>query len=53
LELAALVQWLREERHIGVIKLPERLLVLDALPRSANNKVLKARLRELAVTPRG
>lgn len=53
LELAALVQWLREERHIGVIKLPERLLVLDALPRSANNKVLKNRLRELAVTPKG
>lgn len=48
LELPALAAWLREERHISVIKLPERLLVLQALPRSPNNKVLKAALRTLA-----
>ncbi len=48
LDLPALVAWLRDERHIGVIKLPERLLILETLPRSANNKVLKAELRQQA-----
>lgn len=48
LDLPNLVAWLRDERHVGVIKLPERLLVLESLPRSPNNKVIKAALREQA-----
>ena len=40
--------WLRDVREVGIVKLPERLLVLDALPRSPNNKVLKGDLRERA-----
>ena len=49
--LEMLIQYLRDERHVGSIKLPERLLVLAALPRSPNNKVMKAQLRELANAP--
>ena len=32
------------------MKRPERLLLLPALPRNPNNKVLKARLRVLAAS---
>lgn len=46
--LESLVAYLRDVRHVGAIKLPERLLLLDALPRSPNNKVVKAVLRERA-----
>lgn len=48
LELPALARWLREERQVAATKLPEKLLLLPALPRNPNNKVLKARLRLLA-----
>lgn len=48
LDLPQLVAWLRDECRIGAIKLPERLLLLDALPRSPNNKVVKSALREQA-----
>jgi acyl-CoA synthetase len=48
LELPALARWLREERQVAATKLPEKLLLLQALPRNPNNKVLKARLRVLA-----
>jgi acyl-coenzyme A synthetase/AMP-(fatty) acid ligase len=40
--------WLRDERQVAAMKRPERLLLLPALPRNPNNKVLKARLRVLA-----
>lgn len=50
LTLPELVAWLRDVREVGIVKLPERLLVLDALPRSPNNKVLKGDLRERAAT---
>ena len=48
LELPALARWLRDERHVSATKLPEKLLLLPALPRNPNNKVLKASLRLLA-----
>lgn len=48
LTLEQLVAWLRDVRQVGVVKLPERLLELPALPRSPNNKVVKAQLRALA-----
>jgi acyl-CoA synthetase (AMP-forming)/AMP-acid ligase II len=43
--LPALVRWLRDDRHVAVYKLPERLLLLDALPRNPVGKVLKRELR--------
>ena len=43
--LPALARWLRDERHVAVYKLPERLLLLDALPRNPVGKVLKRELR--------
>jgi acyl-CoA synthetase (AMP-forming)/AMP-acid ligase II len=49
LDLPILVAWLRDDRLVGVVKLPERLLIVETLPRSANNKVLKATLRERAI----
>ncbi len=52
LSLEALVQYLREVRQVAAIKLPERLLLVAALPRSPNNKAIKAALRELAKSPR-
>jgi len=39
------VRWLREQRHVAAYKLPERLLLLDALPRNPVGKVLKRELR--------
>jgi acyl-CoA synthetase (AMP-forming)/AMP-acid ligase II len=48
LSLATLVHYLRYERQVAAMKLPERLLVLPALPRNPNNKVIKATLRDLA-----
>lgn len=50
LTLEQLVAWLRDVRQVGVVKLPERLLELPALPRSPNNKVIKAQLRAMAAT---
>ena len=48
LNLATLVHYLRDERRVAAMKLPERLLLLPALPRNPNNKVIKATLRDLA-----
>lgn len=45
LTLDALVRWLREQRHVAAYKLPERLLLLPALPRNPVGKVLKRELR--------
>lgn len=45
LTLEALVRWLREQRHVAAYKLPERLLLLPALPRNPVGKVLKRELR--------
>jgi acyl-CoA synthetase (AMP-forming)/AMP-acid ligase II len=46
--LDAINAFLREQRHIAVFKLPERLLLLDALPRNPVGKLLKRDLRERA-----
>ena len=46
--LASLVQYLRDERQCAVYKLPEHLLLLQALPRNPVGKVLKRELRTLA-----
>ncbi|MBL8346858.1 MAG: acyl--CoA ligase [Rubrivivax sp.] len=46
--LADLVEYLRDERRLAVYKLPETLLLLDALPRNPVGKVLKRELRDLA-----
>lgn len=48
LDLASLVGWLRTERQVASLKWPERLLLLPALPRNPNNKVIKAHLRRQA-----
>jgi len=48
LELEELVAWLRAERQVASLKWPERLLVMPALPRNPNHKVLKGELRRLA-----
>lgn len=45
LTLEELVGWLRTEKHIASFKLPERLEVLDELPRNPVGKVLKRELR--------
>lgn len=44
--LAALVGYLRDERRMAAYKLPERIEVVDALPRNPVGKVLKRDLRE-------
>lgn len=46
--LEAINAYLREQRHIAVFKLPERLLLLEALPRNPVGKLLKRELREQA-----
>jgi acyl-CoA synthetase (AMP-forming)/AMP-acid ligase II len=46
--LGDLVEYLRDERQLAVYKLPEMLLLLDALPRNPVGKVLKRELRERA-----
>ncbi len=53
LELPGLVDFLRNERKVASYKLPERLLLVDALPRNPVGKVLKRDLRAAVVTPRG
>lgn len=45
LTLEALKGFLRDEQRIAVYKLPERLVLLDALPRNPVGKVLKRVLR--------
>lgn len=45
--LEDIVRWMRDERRVAVYKLPQRLVRVDALPRSPAGKVLKMRLREL------
>jgi acyl-CoA synthetase len=45
LRLEQLTSWLRE-RGVSVESLPERLVVVDALPRSSGGKVAKGALRE-------
>jgi cyclohexanecarboxylate-CoA ligase len=45
--LAEITEWLRAARFAKQ-KLPERLIVLDELPRTASGKVQKFKLRELA-----
>ena len=44
-DLAALVDFLRTKKKVAAYKLPERLLLLDALPRNPVGKVLKRDLR--------
>lgn len=46
--LEVLTEYLRTERRIAPHKLPERLVIVDALPMTATGKVQKFRLRELA-----
>ena len=46
--LDELVTWL-EQRKMARQKLPERLLIVDELPRNASGKVQKFKLRDLAV----
>ena len=45
--LEVLTDFLRSTLQVAAIKLPERLIVVDALPRNANTKVDKARLRAM------
>ncbi|WP_279581479.1 AMP-binding enzyme [Fodinicola feengrottensis] len=47
LSLASLTNFLREQR-VASYKLPERLEIVDALPRNPVGKVLKRELRGLA-----
>ncbi|GAA1382623.1 hypothetical protein GCM10009613_10730 [Pseudonocardia kongjuensis] len=44
--LPALTTWLRERHRLAVQKLPERLLLVDELPRTASGKVQKFKLRD-------
>lgn len=44
--LEELVAYLRDERRVASFKLPERILLLDELPRNPVGKVLKRNLRE-------
>lgn len=46
LTLAELAGWLRDEARVAVYKLPEHLMLSDALPRNPTGKVLKRELRE-------
>jgi acyl-CoA synthetase (AMP-forming)/AMP-acid ligase II len=45
--LEELVARMRNSQHVSNLKLPERLIALDALPRNANTKIDKAKLRAL------
>lgn len=45
--LESLVHFMRTTQQVSNLKLPERLVVLEALPRNANTKVDKASLRRL------
>lgn len=44
-QLAEVAGWLKE-KGLAVFKLPEKLVVVDALPRNAMNKVVRNELRE-------
>jgi acyl-CoA synthetase (AMP-forming)/AMP-acid ligase II len=48
--LDEIVAHLREHCRVAVYKLPERLLLMDALPRNPVGKVLKRELRRFAAT---
>lgn len=48
LELKALRDWCRD--RLSVYKIPQRLLVVDALPRNAMGKVTKPSVRQLFIT---
>jgi acyl-CoA synthetase (AMP-forming)/AMP-acid ligase II len=45
--LDALVAHLRDVQKVAVYKLPQHVVVLDALPRSPAGKVLKGQLRQM------
>ena len=45
--LEMLTRFMRDEQHVSKLKLPERLEIVEALPRNANTKIDKARLRAL------
>jgi acyl-CoA synthetase len=45
--LEALTRFMRETQHVSKLKLPERLVIVEALPRNANTKVDKGRLRAM------
>ena len=47
-DLDSLVQYLRTEKRVAAFKLPERLLLLESLPRNPVGKLLKNVLREKA-----
>lgn len=47
-DLAGLCAFLRD-REVAVVKLPEELVLVDALPTNAGGKIDKARVRETAV----
>ena len=49
--LAEIVEWLTA-RQLAKQKLPERLIVLAELPRTASGKVQKFKLRDLAGHPK-
>jgi cyclohexanecarboxylate-CoA ligase/acyl-CoA synthetase len=49
--LEELTGYLRNERRIAVVKLPERLELIDALPMTATGKVQKFVLRQMLVEP--
>ena len=46
LTLEDLVAYLRDEKRVASFKLPERILLVDELPRNPVGKVLKRKLRE-------
>jgi acyl-CoA synthetase (AMP-forming)/AMP-acid ligase II len=46
LTLDDLVAYLRDEKRVASFKLPERMLLVDELPRNPVGKVLKRKLRE-------
>lgn len=45
--LATLIDFLKNSLHVANLKLPEKLVVVESLPRNANTKVDKAQLRKL------
>lgn len=48
-DIKALSGWLKE-RGVAVFKLPESLVIVDALPRNPMNKVMRKELREKVLT---
>lgn len=46
IDLEEVSRYLRDERKIAVQKLPERLVVVDALPMTATGKIQKFVLRD-------